>query len=234
MLFTGRNSVLELLKSEDHKIDEILIDELTKVDEKIEQIVRLSKSRGVKLNMVSRKNLNKISGSDDNQGICVKARFHYSDLKDVDLTNLNNSLIYIYENTFEHNLGAIIRSAECAGFAGVIIPKGKEVNDVIARTSAGAVFHIPIITNSIFNTIKDFQRNGINIYGIERDGTNYTDTDISTPSLFIIGGEDKELSEEVRSKCTEILEIPQFGQVNSLNMSVAASIVMFEHLRQRS
>lgn len=232
MYFTGRNSAIELLKSKLHKIDEIIIDELAKVDEKIETIVRLSKSKNIKINLTSRKNLNKIAGSEDNQGVCVKARFNYSELRNVDLANLDKSFVYIYENTFEHNLGAIIRSAECAGFAGVIIPKGKEINDVIARTSAGAVFHIPIIQNSIFNTIKDFQRNGINIFGIERDGTIYTEANINYPSLFIIGGEDKELSEEVRSKCTDILEIPQFGEVNSLNMSVAASIVMFEHVRQ--
>src|SRR5690606_33574111 len=94
------------------------------------------------------------------------------------------------------------------------------------------LFHIPIIQESIFNTLTTCKKNGFFVYGIERDGNIYTKTDLTGNALFIIGGEDKSLSEQVRKKCDAILEIPQFGKVNSLNMSVATSIVLFERVRQ--
>lgn len=235
MVVYGRNIVIEALKSA-FSVEEVLLENsfYDKTPEKILEVIKLSKSRGVKIITVTRNDIKKITKGEEHQGIAARIKFSLSSsLKEFTKT-LEKDFIFILESTFEHNLGAIIRSAECAGFGGVILPKEAEITPTVAKSSAGALFHISIFSGSIFQVIKHFKESGYKVRGIERDGANYFETNLNFPTLYIIGGENKSITKPVREQCDDILEIKQFGKVNSLNMSVAAAIVMFEANRQKS
>jgi 23S rRNA (guanosine2251-2'-O)-methyltransferase len=235
MIVYGRNTVLEALKS-NYDVLELYLQEFIPFDEKIKEINKHASKRKVEIKRTTHKALTKLVGEDEHQGIAAKINYHDANLYDV-LSNLNSntkskSFIYISDATYDHNIGAIIRSAECAGLAGVIVPTKINITSKIAKISTGALLHIPIIKLSIFQAIKSLHKEGYKICGIERDGNSYFNADLNQDCLFIIGGEDRSLTENIRTECDEILEIPQFGKINSLNMSVASSIVIFEHIRQ--
>jgi 23S rRNA (guanosine2251-2'-O)-methyltransferase len=229
MIVYGRNTVIEALNSS-HNCEELFLQLDLKVDEKINKILDLSSKENIPIRRISSKEIKKITSSEETQGVALKLNFKESNIKDLLKAN-SNGVIYISDATYEHNIGAIIRTAECAGFSGVIIPSDIKITPTIAKISTGAVFNIPIVSYSIFNAIKVFKENGYFIYGIERGGKNLFESSTPLKSLFIIGSEDKGLSKPVADKCDEILEIPQFGKVNSLNMSVASAIVIYNHLK---
>lgn len=233
MIIYGRNVLIEALKS-DFLFEEIYFETNLKQEGKIDEIVALAKRRGIKIELLDKRKLSKLSNSEEHQGVAAKIDFHLTSLNELfeDHKNLNKSYIYISEATFEHNVGAIIRTAECAGLGGVIIPNDIEITSTVIKISTGAAFHIPIIGLNIYQAVKDFKDNGFEIIGIERDGQNLFNSDMKNPALLIIGGEDKSLSTNLRERCDKIIEIPQAGKVNSLNMSVAAGIVIFQHINQ--
>lgn len=232
MLAYGRNTVLESLRSK-FNVDTLFLEQGIDDSEKITLIRNLAKKTKTAIKEISRKELSRMTDNKEHQGVACYVDYTYSELND-ELFYEEKPFIYIYDSTFEQNVGAIIRSVECSGFGGVIVPKDVKVTSTVAKISTGAVFHTNVIQGSIFQTIKDFKDRGYFIYGIERGGDVYTDKVLNNNGLYIIGGEDKSLSAEVTEKCDEILTIPQFGLVNSLNMSVAASIIMFEVVRQNA
>lgn len=238
MIFYGRNVVYEALRSS-HPIKGLMVDSSLRNDQnqKIIEILHKAGEKNIPVSYIPRKQLEKNSGSDDTQGIAVDLVLSQFNLKK-DLKNHSSErkrrYMYISTSTFEHNVGAIIRTAESAGMSGVIVPRDLDLSSIVAKTSAGAIFNIKIYKESIYNTIKLFKLENIEIYGIERGGELYTSKDLNKDSLFIIGGEDKSLSGNLIGKIDGVLSIPQFGKVNSLNMSVAAAVVMFEQVRQIS
>lgn len=139
--------------------------------------------------------------------------------------------------TDPHNVGAIIRSAECAGLNAVVIGKhdSSGLTDVVMKTSAGAAGHLPIarVTN-VGDTLTSLQDVGVTVVGLDERGTlAYTDYDFTAPTAVVIGSEGKGMSPRVRKMCDVLLSIPMFGKVASLNASVAAGVVFFEARRQR-
>ncbi len=230
MIIYGRNTIIEALNSS-HNCEELFLQSDIHLDSKIETIKSLAQKQDIAIRTLSSKELKKLANSEETQGVALKVTFRENSLRDI-LPSAKNAFIYISDATYEHNVGAIIRTAECAGFAGVIIPSDIKITPIIAKISTGAVFNIPIIRNPIFNTIKTFKDNGYFVFGIERGGSNIFETTTPLTSLFIIGSEDKGLSAPVIEKCDGLLEIPQFGKVNSLNMSVASAIVMYNYLRE--
>jgi 23S rRNA (guanosine2251-2'-O)-methyltransferase len=232
MIFYGRNVLLEALSSDHVVCRNLFLQQDIKIDEKISQIIELAKNKKVTIQYLSSKEITKSTNSNEHQGVYGDIQLNNTlDIESLS-DNENFSVIYISDATYEHNIGAIIRSAEVSGVNAVILPKDIKITPTVARASVGALFHIPIMHEAIFNSIKKFKDNGFQIIGIERDGTRYFDADLTGKTMFIIGGEDKSLSDAIRKKCDLIAEIPQLGKVNSLNMSVAASIVMFERLKQ--
>ncbi len=233
MIFYSRNITLEALKSNTAKVKRVIFEHKINDSPKIIEIKEISKLQNIPIEYLNRYQIESLAKSSDHQGVAVEVELPDYQLKKLlAITKPNSAFIYISTATYEQNIGAIVRSAEAAGFSGVIIPRKVKISGTIARTSAGAIFHIPVIKESIFNSIKIFKENSFLIVGIERNGNNYTSTDLTGKIMLIIGGEDKSLSENVRTKCNEVVEIPQFGKVNSLNMSVAASIVIYEKVRQ--
>ena len=135
-----------------------------------------------------------------------------------------------------HNLGAIIRSAECAGAHGIIIPKNRSVavNETVIKTSAGAISNMKIarVTN-INYLISDLKQRGLWVYGFEAGKNTMYQTNLKGPIAIVIGSEGEGISELTKKRCDDIVSIPLAGQVNSLNASVACGIALFEVVRQR-
>lgn len=230
MVVYGRNTVTEALKSK-FPVFSLYLEENIHEDEKIREILKLAKKAGCNINYTAGRNLQKLTRSTEHQGVACEIEYIESKFNDIDW-DMDRGYIFISEATFEQNIGAIIRTAECAGLGGVLVPNKVEITATIAKISTGALFHIPVISYSIYQAISKFKKEGFKIYGIERGGNNYFEEELSSRSLFIIGGEDKSLSEGIRAECDSILEIPQFGEINSLNMSNASSIIMYEYVRQ--
>lgn len=129
-----------------------------------------------------------------------------------------------------HNFGAIIRTCEAAGIKSIIIPKDRSVSvtGTVMKTSAGALEHVNIaMVNNLVNVIDDFKDNGFFVYAADMDGTNYKNVNYADKVLLIIGSEGNGIGRLVKKNCDEILAIPQYGHVNSLNASVAAAILIY-------
>lgn len=230
MYIPGRNPVIELLKSK-FEVEKLYLQEEINVDAKIAEINDLASRRKITIEYLGRKQLSKISGSEDHQGVVALAKFELRPVTK-EILEKGGGFIYIREAHYEQNAAAIIRTAEVAGLAGVILPPELTITPTIARISMGAVFHIPIFQHSLFPTIKQFSEFAYAVYGIERGGENLFDADLLEDCLMIIGGEDHALSTEILNKCDKTLSIPQHGKVNSLNMSVAAGLVIYNYARK--
>ena len=136
-----------------------------------------------------------------------------------------------------HNLGAIIRSAECLGVHGVIIPKRRAVGltSTVAKASAGAVEHVMVakVTN-LASTIDELKERGLWLYAADMGGNTYYDADLTGPSAFVLGSEGFGISRLVKEKCDFTVSIPLYGSVNSMNVSCAAAVILAEAARQRN
>jgi 23S rRNA (guanosine2251-2'-O)-methyltransferase len=238
MQIEGRNPVLELLRT-DKDVTALHIQHHINQDTKINAILKKAKKKDVRIYRRDRKALDKMSQTGNHQGVIAV----YKRVETVNLDELIDNLrasdlpfrgVYIREAYHEHNIGAIIRSAEAAGFNAIIMPPKMNVTPQIVRASMGATEHINIYSESLFPLIKKFRSEGIKVVGIERADNSviHTEADLTGDILLIIGGEDRELSTSVIEKIDQVVEIPMRGKVNSLNMSVAAALVIFEVSRQ--
>ena len=162
------------------------------------------------------------------QGIIVVIdEYEYSDYKDM----FNDNIVVMLDHLEDpHNFGAIIRTCEAAGIKSIIIPKDRSVSvtSTVMKTSAGALEHVNIsMVNNLVNVIDEFKDNGFFVYAADMDGTNYNKVNYSDKVLLVIGSEGNGVGRLVKKNCDEILAIPQFGHVNSLNASVAAAILIY-------
>jgi 23S rRNA (guanosine2251-2'-O)-methyltransferase len=237
MFIEGRNAILESLRS-DRVFKKLLVQDGINKNKKVKQIISKAKNRNIHIKYVSKGELNSTSVTGNHQGfIGIVEKRKEAKLEDFieALYDINRDpfFIYIREAYHEHNIGAIIRSAECAGADAVILPPKIDMTAEIIRASTGASEHIHIFHESLFNAIKKCQKGALKVIGIEVSGENYYhQEDLTGPAMFIIGGEDRPLSDTVTKKCDIIVKIPLLGEINSLNMSVAASIILFDKVRQ--
>lgn len=164
----------------------------------------------------------------NNQGIIVDI----DDFKYSDITVIDDDFVIILDHIEDpHNFGAIIRTAESMGVKNIIIPKDRSVvvNETVMKTSAGALNHVNIIqVTNLVNAINYLKDNGFFIYGAEADGVNYKKVNYSEKRCLIMGSEGKGISPIVRKNCDEIVSLPMKGHVNSLNVSVATGIFIYE------
>ncbi len=236
----GRNPVIEALKS-GREIEKIIIANGTK-EGSINKIVAMARDKNIIIQNVDRSKLDSMSDTKAHQGvIAIAAMYTYKTVEDIlQLAKDRNEapfIIILDEIEDPHNLGAIIRTAECAGAHGVIIPKRRSVGltAVVAKTSAGAVEYLPVakVTN-ISATIEQLKKENIWIYGADMDGENYYyENDLRGAIALVIGNEGKGMSRIVKEKCDFLVKIPMKGKVSSLNASVATSILTYDVLRQR-
>lgn len=236
----GRRAILEALRS-DTAIEEIL---LLKSAQGISEIQHEARTAKIKTKEVTHQILDDLVPRQNHQGVVARLKyleFTYASVEDVierAKTKKEKILVAILDEIVDpHNLGAIIRSAECAGFHGVIIPKhnSAEVNATVMKTSAGAVSHIPIVqVTNLARTMKELKDQGVWIYGTSM-GTEktYSDIDVKDHVGIVIGSEGDGMRRLTREGCDFLINIPMYGAIESLNASVAAGIIFFEVRRQR-
>ncbi|WP_313163682.1 23S rRNA (guanosine(2251)-2'-O)-methyltransferase RlmB [Sedimentibacter sp.] len=238
-IIEGKNPVIEALRSE-AEIDTILVSR-DATDGSLKRIIELAKQKNILVKNVDKATLDRLSENKRHQGVIAEAmEYEYKEIDDI--LNLAKEkgekpfVIILDEITDVHNLGAIIRTAECMGAHGIIIPKRRaaQVNGVVAKSSAGAVEYLPIarVTN-ISNTIEELKQKGLWIYGAHMDGNNISDEKFDAPVGLVIGSEGFGIGRLVKEKCDTLVKIPMKGKVNSLNASCAASIIIYEIMKQR-
>jgi len=235
----GRQPVLEALRS-GQEINKLLVAKGPRQGA-LQQIVSLAKQRGVVIQEVDRSVLDRLSPSINHQGVIAQlAEVRYWELADLVARPSGDPwppfLVLLDGVQDPHNLGAIIRSAEALGAHGVVIPKrrGALVTEAVMKASAGAANHLPIcrVTN-LAATIDTLKQEGYWVFGADAAGEPCFEQDLTGPIALVVGSEGFGLSRLVREKCDFLSSIPMRGQVNSLNASVAASLLMLEVVRQR-
>jgi len=191
------------------------------------EIMDFIKEKKISYTVVENKVLDSmVSGK--HQGIVIQVNdYEYSDYKNM----YDDSIVVMLDHLEDpHNLGAIIRTCEAAGIKSIIIPKdrGVSVNSTVMKTSAGALEHVSIaMVNNLVKVIDDFKKNGFFVYGADMNGKNYKDIDFSSKIVLVIGNEGKGMGRLVREACDEIVSIPQYGKINSLNASVATAVIIY-------
>lgn len=239
-IIEGRNPVIEAIKN-DVQIDRILISKEI-AEGSISKILTMAKEKNILVKYVDKAALSKISENGRHQGIVAEAmEYEYKEIEDI-FANAKKKdekpfVIILDEITDVHNLGAIIRTAECLGAHGVIIPKRRAagVNGVVAKTSAGAVEYLPIVrVTNISQTLEMLKEKGLWIYGADMDGEKYINEEkLDIPVGIVIGSEGSGIGRLIKKNCDTLVKIPMKGNINSLNASCAASIIIYEIMKQR-
>jgi len=235
----GINPVIEALKAGSRSFDYVAV-MAGRRDARAQLIFETARDAGVPVRQVSRDQLERLAGTHSHQGVvAVTSEKQYSDIDEV-LDNKrgeHNFLVVLDGVEDPHNLGAIIRTADGAGADGVVIPERRAVGvtGTVLKASAGAAEHLPIsrVTN-INRTLEDLKERNIWTIGLdERAKKSYDEIDYNMDCALVLGAEGSGLHEMVRKKCDFLISIPMQGHVSSLNVSVAAAVVMYEVLRQR-
>jgi 23S rRNA (guanosine2251-2'-O)-methyltransferase len=207
--------------------------------DRIEELVRLARERGVPVRFDDRAQLDRMAGREEHQGVvAVAAVKRAATLQDLVAASGPTSLLVLLDSIEDpRNLGAIVRSALAAGAAGVVIAERRAagLTDTASRAAAGALEHLPVarVTN-LARTMEELKEAGWWLVGLdERAEKAHTDQDLTGKLALVLGGEGKGLHELVKKRCDFLVSIPTVGPVRSLNVSVAAGIVLFEAVRQR-
>ena len=237
----GRNAIQEALKS-GRTIDKLFVAS-GDTDKGLQRLAAQAKEAGAVVVPVDRRKLDAMSFTRSHQGVIALCAAHdYYTIDDI-LTEAaargQAPLIVICDELSDpHNLGAILRSAECAGAHGVIIPKRRSagLTAVVAKTSAGAVAHVPVArVPNITALLKQLKDEGVWVFGTAAQGnTSLYKADLKGPAAIVIGSEGDGMSRLVAENCDFTVSIPMFGKINSLNASAAAAVLLYEAVRQRT
>ena len=234
----GRNSVMEALKA-DTPIDHIFVTSMTG---SLGAICKEAKKRGIVVKTIDSRKLDTICDGGNHQGVCAQgACAEYATVADILAVSEKKGsapfLVLCDGIEDPHNLGAILRTAEAAGADGVILPKRRSASltQTVFKTSAGAASWIPVArVGNLATEMIALKKRGIWFFGADMNGQPATKTDMTGAAGIVIGSEGFGLSAPVRAQCDGILSLPMFGRINSLNASVAAGILLYEAVRQRS
>lgn len=238
----GRNAVIEAVSKNADRINKILISKNVTGDSKINEIVTLAKQNGIVFQFVPKERFVPFSGTANQGVVALVSPVAYTDFYEF-LQNRKNSadgyskVILLDGVEDPHNLGAIVRTAACAGYDAVIIPsrRNAQVNATVEKTSAGAVNHIPLIqVNSLSNAIDKLKDNDYWIIAADAHGKdNYFDIDYTDMNFAVImGGEETGVSKNNMKKSDFVVKIPMLRNFNSLNVSNAACAIIYESVRQ--
>ena len=240
---TGIHAVREALEA-GRAFDRIIIAK-GRQDTRVEQIVQLARVRNIFLRFEDRAQLDRLADSKDHQGIVALVAARAAGTLDEILAAANagtgrgeKGLIVLLDGVEDpHNLGAVIRTALAAGAHGVVIPdrRAAGLTDTVARASAGALSHLLVakVTN-LARTMEELKEMGYWLVGLDEQAEKtYTELDYTSPLGIVLGGEGKGLHDLTRKRCDFVVSLPTVGPVKSLNVSVAAGVVLFEVLRQR-
>ena len=238
----GIKPVLEALKA-GRPIRRLLVADQRKQDRDVQAILRLARECGAEVRFASREALNREAPGANHQGvIAIASAKQYATLDEIlaaPVLQGRAPLFLVLDGVEDpRNLGAIIRTADAAGVHGVIIPERRAtgLTETVAKAAAGAMEHVPVVkVVNIVNTLEEFKKAGVWVAGAEAGGeTIYWDADFVRPTALVLGGEDRGVRRLVREHCDYLVSLPQLGIISSLNVSVAAGILLYEALRQRS
>jgi len=241
-IIIGRNSIVEALKS-GCPLNKILLAQNVARHGAIAEILYLSRGKGIPVEYVAQSAIDRISATTANQGVLAYAAAReYVDLSDLlgISRERNEPPLYVVLDGIEdpQNLGAILRTAEATGVHGVVVRSRRAagLTPAVFKASAGAVAYMAVARMpNIAQTLALLQQHNVWVIGIDQCGqVGYTEVDFKPPTAIVIGSEGKGLSSVVREKCDFLAFIPMKGKVTSLNASVAAAVVMYEALKQRS
>lgn len=236
----GINAVTEALKARGRAFEYVAVAR-ERHDQRVQRILASCRTQGIAVRSTPREELDRLAGAASHQGVvAVTSEKQYAADAD-DLLGARrgrHAFLVVLDGVEDpHNLGAIIRTADAAGADGLVIPERRAagVTGTVAKASAGASEHLPIakVTN-ISRTLEELKKKNVWAVGLdERGGKNYDEIDYNMDCALVLGAEGKGLHEHVRRHCDFLVKIPMMGQVPSLNVSVAAGIVMYELARQR-
>ena len=239
-IIEGRNAVIEALRA-GASIDKIFIQQ-GETDKTLGHIASTARAAGVVVVDADKRKLDFMSRTHAHQGVIalasVREYVSVEDILNIAREKGENPLIVVCDEISDpHNLGAIIRTAECAGAHGVIIPKRRSagLTSIVGKTSAGAVSYVPVArVPNIPALLEQLQKEGVWVFGTAAEGTTTLySADLKGPAAIVIGSEGEGMTRLVREKCDFLVSIPMKGKISSLNASAAAAILLYEAVRQR-
>jgi len=232
--------VLEALRSGGRRIEKIIVADGAR-QHRLNEIFELAREHRVIVETVPKERLERlVEPGVNHQGVvAVAAAADYVDADEI-LDGAGEPALFVILDGVEdpRNLGAILRTVECAGADGVFIPERRAVGltETVAKSSAGAIEHVKVAKVTNLNRfIEDLKNRNVWVVGTSGDATmNYTEWDWTTPSALVLGAEGSGLHRLVAENCDALVKIPMYGKIDSLNVSVAAGVVLFEARRQRN
>ena len=239
-IIEGRNAVIEALRA-GVAIDKIFLQK-GETDKTLGHIASKARAAGCVVVDADRRKLDNMSRTHAHQGVialaAVREYVSVESILEAAAAKGENPLLVICDEISDpHNLGAIIRTAECAGAHGIVIPKRRSagLNSIVAKTSAGAVSHMAVArVPNIPSLLKDLKKQGVWIFGTAADGTtDLYKADLKGPAAIVIGSEGDGMTRLAAENCDFLVSIPMRGKLNSLNASAAAAILLYEAVRQR-
>ena len=238
-LVAGRNAVMEVLKGSS-SVNRLLVANGSS-EGSMREIIAHAKEKGINIQFYDRSKLDAMAPGIRHQGVLAQVPpVQYAELEDIlQIARDRNEppfIVLLDELEDPHNLGAILRTADAAGVHGVLIPKHRScpLSATVAKTSAGAVEHVPVARiGNMVQTIKKLKKEGLWVAAADMDGTDYYDTDLTGSLLLVIGSEGQGVGRLIKEQCDFVVRIPMVGKINSLNASVAGSILMYEAMKQR-
>lgn len=238
-LVAGRNAVMEVLKGS-RSVNRLLVANGS-AEGSMREIIAVAKEKGINIQFYDRSKLDAMAPGIRHQGVLAQVPpVQYAELEDIlQIARDRNEppfIVLLDELEDPHNLGAILRTADAAGVHGVLIPKHRScpLSATVAKTSAGAVEHVPVARiGNMVQTIKRLKKEGLWVAAADMDGTDYYDTDLTGSLLLVIGSEGQGVGRLIKEQCDFVVRIPMVGKINSLNASVAGSILMYEAMKQR-
>lgn len=238
-LLPGRNAVTEALRA-GRGINKLLIAKGSR-EAQVAPLVDEARTRGIPVEFVQRSDIERLAPGVRHQGVLAQAApVAYRELGDILRAAEEKGhaplLVLLDELEDPHNLGALLRTADATGVDGILIPRRRSVplNATVAKTSAGAVEYVPVARiGNVTQTLKELKEQGFWVAGADMDGTPYDEADFTGALVLVIGSEGHGMTRLVKEQCDFIVSLPMVGHINSLNASVAGSLLMYEALRQR-
>ena len=237
-IVAGRNPVTEALNG-DRDVERVFIAD--GAEGSVSKIVAIAREQGVIVDFVPKEKIDAMAPDVKHQGVVAKvSEYKYAEMEDVfekaESSGEDPFIIILDEISDPHNLGAIIRTAECAGAHGVVIPKRRSASltQTVALSAAGAIETMPVVqVTNLARTIEELKEKGIWVAAADMDGELYYNANLTGPIALVIGSEGKGVGRLVKEKCDFVLSIPMHGSINSLNASNAAAILMYGIRRSR-
>lgn len=236
MYVHGRNVLKEVLEN-NYKVKKIYFSDSNQADKSLKDLYEESLSKGYNCQFVDSKKLKDLSDTDKNQGVVIDIGKEFNYLEESILYEKDEPFFVILDQIQDpHNFGAIVRSAVASGVDAIIIPKYNScgVTSTVIKVSSGQIFKIPIVqVTNLARVIEKLKEKNIWIYSADMDGQNYFEIDMKGGFCLVMGNEGSGVRKNVKDHSDGIISIPMLNNVESLNVSVSAGIIMFEALKQR-